>query len=83
LAQSKHNPAPGLREELPGPTANRLQIVGLYAHEITNHVTVILGACELAASTDLSPEAEANLAMIRAAALMIARLTQGLEPLQH
>ncbi|HTK94065.1 MAG TPA: histidine kinase dimerization/phospho-acceptor domain-containing protein [Terriglobales bacterium] len=68
---------------MPGLTANRLQVVGIYAHEINNHLTVILGACELAATTDLSPEAEANLAVIRNSALMIARLAKGLEPLKH
>ena len=75
-------------KNVPGPMpvegkGRNPQTVGIYAHEINNHLTVILGACELARSTDLSPEAEANLSVIRNSALMIARLTQALEPLKH
>jgi len=58
--------------------------MGSYTHQIKNHLTVILGGCDLA----LSAEADAatiaeQLAHIRAAARAISKLTAALEPLQN
>jgi hypothetical protein len=65
-------------------TKNRLQILDIYAHEINNHLTIIVGSCDLASSPGATPaEVAEKLVEIRAAALMIARLAKGLEPLQH
>ena len=73
-----------LDAKLPETNSNRLELVGIYAHEINNHLTVILGSCDMASAQYASPkEIAAYLAEIRTSALMIARLAKGLEPLQH
>jgi hypothetical protein len=68
----------------PRTDANRLELVGIYAHEINNHLTVILGSCDMAMNEGApNKEVVAYLAEIRTSALAIARLAKGLEPLQH
>ncbi|MBI2678099.1 MAG: hypothetical protein HYX28_04910 [Candidatus Koribacter versatilis] len=70
--------------ERPETTSNRLELVGIYAHEINNHLTVILGSCDMASAAGLSPQdTAAYLREIRTSAMAIARLAKGLEPLQH
>lgn len=64
--------------------ATRLQPLELYAHEINNHLTVILGSCDMAAASETAGEDVLfKLAEIRASALAIARLTKDLEPLKN
>ena len=58
--------------------------MGTYTHQIKNHLTIILGSCDLA----LTPGADAatiadQLAHIRASARAISSLTAALEPLQN
>ena len=77
-------PAPGGFSARLETGSNRAQLMGMYTHQIKNHLTVILGSCELA----LAPEADAaviagQLAHIRASALTIANLTKAIEPLQN
>ena len=68
----------------PQTDANRLELVSIYAHEINNHLTVILGSCDMAMNEGApGKEVAAYLAEIRKSALAIARLAKGLEPLQH
>jgi hypothetical protein len=79
LASAKDAAASSARSD-----TNRLELVSIYAHEINNHLTVILGSCDMA-MTEGAPgkEVAAHLTEIRASALAIARLAKGLEPLQH
>ena len=56
----------------------------MYAHEITNHLTIIVGSCDLATAPGVTAaEVAGKLAEIRSSAMMIARLAKGLEPLKH
>ena len=76
-------PASAGRERLE-TGSNRSQLVGKYAHHIQNHLTVILGSCDLA----LAPGGDAatiadQLAHIQASARAISALTKAIEPLQN
>ena len=80
----QHPPAPQNPASRLETGVTRLQLMGTYTHQIKNHLTVILGGCELA----LTPGADAatiaeQLAHIRASALTISALTKALEPLQN
>jgi len=84
LAHHDRNTAAPLGAERPETVAHRLELVGIYAHEINNHLTVILGCCDLAGTPGVTDATISNhLAEIRSSALLIARLAKGLAPLEH
>jgi hypothetical protein len=81
---TEHPPVSGKSPENLESSSRRLLRAGSYTHHIKNHLTIILGSCELALTPGASSVAIAGqLAHIRASALSIAELTKALEPLQN